>query len=70
MIEVIHFQNRYGKTMVGVIGVKETTPAGYEYAQRYAAGLEEPFYPVPACYSPDTLFAVYYALAIIKDIWR
>lgn len=52
MIEIVHFRNRYGKPMVGVfspeINNMAASPAGVEYAQRYAAGLEKPFYPLPA----------------------
>lgn len=56
MIEVIHFQNRFGKSMVCVIQPDDTlmmaTPIGKDYALRYAAGLEKPFYPVPVVYDP------------------
>lgn len=52
MIEVIHFKNRFDKQMVGVIStdplLMSETPIGELYAKRYAAGLEKPFYPVPA----------------------
>ena len=51
MIKVIHFRNRFGKDMVGVIGVKAHTPSALEYEQKYAAGIEEPFYPLPVPYS-------------------
>lgn len=51
MIEVIHFRNRFGKQMCGVLETDSTIPESYpgnEYAKRYAAGLEAPFYPLPA----------------------
>lgn len=54
MIEVVHFRNRFGKYIVGVLeydkNVCVNTPSGKEYAQRYAAGLEKPYYPVPVVY--------------------
>lgn len=55
MIEIVHFKNRYGRHLVGVFlptAGKPATPAGYEYAQRYAAGIEKPFYKLPAVYDP------------------
>lgn len=73
MIEVIHFRNRFGKHMCGVLEVDRhlmsETPAGAEYAKRYAAGLEAPFYPVPVPYSytmahKDTLNRMWY-MAIV-----
>lgn len=54
MIEVVHYKNRFGKDFVGVLEYDKTiavhTPAGKQYAMRYAAGLEKPFYPVPVVY--------------------
>lgn len=53
MIEVIHFQNRFGKQMVAVIGWKRScTPDEKNYEQRYAAGLEKPYYQLPVQYDP------------------
>lgn len=48
MIEVVHYTNRYGKQMVGVFGVKTMEPMAFKYDERYAAGLEPAYYPVPA----------------------
>lgn len=72
MIEVIHFRNRFGKHMCGVLETDSTIPESYpgnEYAKRYAAGLEAPFYPVPVPYSytmahKDTLNRMWY-MAIV-----
>lgn len=50
MIEVVHFKNRFGKS-VGVVFMDCTrfvTPVQKEFEQRYAIGLEKPYYPVPA----------------------
>lgn len=48
MIEVVHFRNRYGKQMVGVFNDVGAIPTAKSYADRYAAGLEKPYYPLPA----------------------
>lgn len=52
MIEIVHFKNRYGKAMAAVFDLGRNTvwysPASKEYAERYAAGLERPYYPLPA----------------------
>jgi len=50
MIEIIHYVNRWGKQEVAVVGIpgQYATPAGKQYARRYAAGELPPYYPVPA----------------------
>ncbi len=50
MIEIIHYVNRWGKQENAVTGIagQYSTPAGKQYARRYAAGEIKPYYPVPA----------------------
>lgn len=35
----------------------------------YALGKKPPNFPVPACYSPQTIFAAYHALALMKTFF-
>lgn len=36
----------------------------------YVIGEEPPRFPVPACYSPETIFAAYHALALMKTFFE
>lgn len=74
MIEILHFKNRFGKAVVAVfidVNVYHA-PAAREYAQRYAAGLEKPYYPVPVCieHSPETMRLVTIIYHIFHELFR
>lgn len=70
MIEVVHYKNRHGKGLVGVFGVSRSykVPEQVQYDQRYAAGLEPAFYPVPAIQGYNEQFAVCYFIELLKGM--
>lgn len=71
MIEVVHFQNRFGKRVVYILGVNSLYcgPEQVRYNQRYAAGLEAPEYPVPVSIEYSHAFAIRHCLQLIAEIW-
>ena len=75
MMEVIHFKNRYGINKVAVIADDDTalmaaTPIGREYAERYAAGLIKPFYPVPVTMDVAAAFHIAQAVLLIEEFFN
>lgn len=74
MIEVVHFRRRDGKQMVAVFGNEarrtQTSLAGVQYAERYAAGLESAHHdlPVNLVDSAYNAFAVRYCIELLKEI--
>lgn len=40
----------------------------YEYM--YSLGMYRPRHPLPVIYSPDDIFAAYFCLALIRQMWR
>lgn len=75
MIEVVHFQNRWGRKMVAVIRGDDACafrhrsdlrPFHVDYAERYAAGLEPAFYRLPV----PLVHTVAFSIALVELLFE